>query len=197
MSDRTKLTIISLTLIGIGLTLSLWGIYRTSGPAPNLPVVITPIPTPILNQQVEGTNSGEIAITESMVLVTKVVDGDTVQIEGGQTVRLIGIDTPETVDPRRPVQCFGVEASNETKRLLQGQRVVLTKDVSEKDRYDRLLRYIYLPISQTEMLFVNKHLVEEGFAKAYTYPPDVKFSEEFVSAQNRAREAGKGLWKEC
>src|SRR3989338_2713088 len=97
-------------------------------------------------------------------LVTKVVDGDTIEIEGGEKVRLIGIDTPETVDPRRPVGCYGVEASNTTKSLLEGKRVSMESDLTDKDKYNRLLRYVWV-----NNLFVNEYLVREGLAKSYSY----------------------------
>lgn len=130
-------------------------------------------------------------------LVTKVIDGDTIEIQNGQTVRLVGIDTPETVDPRRPVGCFGKEASNETKNLLAGRQVILQKDVSETDKYKRLLKYVFLPLEDGQILFVNDYLVRAGFAKVYTYPPDVKFNEQFKQAEKEARESSKGLWGSC
>lgn len=129
--------------------------------------------------------------------VTKVVDGDTFQINGELTVRFIGIDTPETVDPRRPVGCFGKEASNETKGLLDGKIVILQKDVSDKDKYGRLLRYVFLPLDGNRALFVDDYLVRTGFARVLTYPPDVKYSGQLKEAEKEAREAGRGLWKAC
>ncbi len=131
------------------------------------------------------------------VFVTKVIDGDTIEIEGGQKVRLVGIDTPETVDPRRPVGCFGKEASNEVKKLLSGKGIIMQKDISDTDKYGRLLRYVYLPLESGQMLFINDYLVREGFARVYTYPPDVKFNEQFVEADREARENQRGLWKSC
>ena len=115
--------------------------------------------------------------------VTRVVDGDTVEVritersdgpgaglaQIGETysVRLIGIDTPESVKPGSPVECFGKEASSATNALLDGQTVTLVKDVEETDSYDRLLRYVYLG---EEM--ANARLVLNGYASAYTYPPE-------------------------
>jgi len=125
-------------------------------------------------------------------LVTRVIDGDTIEIEGGKKVRYIGIDTPETVDPRKPVQCFGVEASNRNKQLVEGKKVRLEKDVSEIDKYGRLLRYVYV-----DGVFVNLVLVQEGFAYSYTYPPDIKYQNQFTEAQRLAREQKKGLWGSC
>jgi micrococcal nuclease len=156
----------------------------------------------VLPKQILGIqeSSGSAETIKNLVPVVKVVDGDTidVQIEGQKkTVRLIGINTPETVDPRRPVQCFGKEASNETKRLLTGKQVLLTKDVTETDKYNRLLRFVYLPLENGQMLFVNDYLVREGFANNYPYPPDVKFNDLFRQAELEAREQKRGLWSAC
>ncbi len=131
------------------------------------------------------------------ILVTKVIDGDTIEIEGGQRVRYLGVDTPETKDPRKSVECFGKEAYNKNKELVEGKRVVLEKDVTEKDKYDRFLRFVYLPLDGEQMLFVNDYLIREGFAHVLTIPPDVKFSEQFLEAQRQARENSKGLWGKC
>ena len=137
--------------------------------------------------------------------VTRVVDGDTVEVMisaitpgpgAGQTtigehynVRLIGIDTPESVKPGTPVECFAREASAATKALLEGAEVALVKDVENTDRYDRLLRYIYM---EDEM--ANARLVINGYALAYTYPPNIRHSELFVQLQREAREGDRGLW---
>lgn len=129
--------------------------------------------------------------------VSKVIDGDTIELENGQRVRYIGIDTPETVDPRRPVGCFGKEASNRNKGLVEGKIVILQKDISDTDKYGRLLRYIYLPLEDKTTLFVNDYLIREGFAKSSTYPPDVKFTDRFKSAEEEARLNNRGLWGRC
>lgn len=126
------------------------------------------------------------------VLVVRVIDGDTIELETGQKIRYIGIDTPETVHPDKTVQCFGIEASNKNKELVEGKSVRLEKDVSETDRYGRLLRYVYL-----DDIFINKFLVEEGFAYSSTYPPDVKYQEIFKASQQKAQEQKKGLWSSC
>lgn len=142
-------------------------------------------------EQEEPLQEAEVK-EDNTFLVTRVIDGDTIEIEGGQRVRYIGIDTPETVDPRKPVQCFGVEASNRNKQLVDGKRVRLEKDVSETDKYGRLLRYVYQDNS-----FVNLVLVQDGYAYSYTYPPDVKYQNQFTEAQRIAREQNKGLWGSC
>jgi micrococcal nuclease len=127
------------------------------------------------------------------VKVSRVVDGDTIELENGQKVRYIGIDTPETVDPRRDPQCFGKEASLRNKELVENKEVYLEKDVSETDRYGRLLRYIYV---EENGVSVNEQLVKEGYAAASSYPPDVKYQEKFRIAEQEARNNQKGLWQE-
>jgi micrococcal nuclease len=124
--------------------------------------------------------------------VTRVVDGDTIEVEVNgteYTVRYIGIDTPETVHPDKPVQCFGPEASARNKDLVEGETVGLERDVSETDRYGRLLRYVWVG---DEM--VNAALVRDGFAQVSTYPPDVRHQDMFLQLQREAREASRGLW---
>jgi len=138
----------------------------------------------------QPSNKDEVEIKG--VFVTRVIDGDTIEIEGGQKVRYIGIDTPEVADPRKSVQCFGKEASNKNKELVEGRRVRLEKDISETDKYGRLLRYIYIGST-----FVNEILVKEGYAFSSTYPPDVKYQTLFVEAERKAREAKAGLWGSC
>lgn len=155
------------------------------------PDQVVPPPAPI------ATSSASIIVEGERVMVTEVVDGDTIKVSSGKTVRFIGIDTPETKDPRRPVGCFGKEASNETKSLLDGKVVILKKDISETDKYGRLLRYIFLPLESGQILFVNDYLVREGFAKASTYPPDVKYNDTLREAEKQAREGNKGLWGRC
>ena len=126
------------------------------------------------------------------VLVDRVVDGDTIELSDGRKVRYIGIDTPETKDPRKEVQCFGEEASAYNQDLVEGKVVALEADVADKDRYDRLLRYVWL---EDEM--INKKLVAEGYAYASSYPPNVKYQTQFKLAQQQAREQNLGLWAEC
>lgn len=131
--------------------------------------------------------------------VVRVVDGDTiiVEIDGKEErVRYIGVDTPETVRPNSPVECYGEEASNANTNLVEGQTVYLEKDISERDRYDRLLRYVYT-IQDGEPVFVNLWLVEQGYAQVSTYPPDVRHEQAYLDAQREAREQERGLWGAC
>lgn len=159
------------------------------------------VPSKIVNQPQEAGQSGVVqGIQGDQAYVTDVIDGDTIKViinTKEYTVRFVGIDTPETRDPRRPVGCFGKEASNKTKELLKEKTVILQKDITDTDKYDRLLRYVYLPLEDGRVLFVNDYLVREGFAKVYTYPPDIKFNEQFLEAQRQAQAESKGLWGKC
>lgn len=127
------------------------------------------------------------------VLVTRVVDGDTIRVQlGGHEVRvrLIGIDTPE-IAPGQPMECFGEEASAFTERELEGERVRLEFDVERFDRFGRTLAYVF-----HDDLF-NEELVAQGYATVTTFPPNVRYVDRFLAAQRAAREAGRGLWGAC
>jgi micrococcal nuclease len=142
-----------------------------------------------------GTST-DTGYTNGLYLVKAVVDGDTVKVEidgKTETLRLIGLDTPETVDPRKPVQCFGREASNKAKEILDGKRVKLEADITqgERDKYGRLLRYLFL---EDGALF-NKLMIADGYAHEYTYQSNpYKYQKEFKEAERYARENKKGLW---
>ncbi len=125
--------------------------------------------------------------------VTRVVDGDTIVVASGEKVRYIGVNTPESVDPRKPVECFGKEASAYNKKLVDGKSVQLVGDVGDKDKYGRLLRYVYL----ADGTFVNLKLVQDGYASVMTVPPNVAHEKDFVQAQSEAREKNSGLWGMC
>ena len=130
-----------------------------------------------------------------LVKVVSVTDGDTIKvsIDGTtKTLRLIGIDTPETVDPRKPVQCFGKEASDKAKETLLNKMVRLESDPTQGDldKYQRLLRYIFLE----DGTFFNKMMIAEGYAHEYTYDIPYKYQAEFKTAEKTAREAQLGLW---
>lgn len=123
------------------------------------------------------------------------VDGDTITISmNGQaeTIRLIGINTPETVDPRKPVECFGKQASDITKMLLTSKRVYLEKDPTqgERDKYDRLLAYVF----REDGLFINEYLVQQGYAYEYTYSTSYKYQAQFKANQASAQSRKLGLW---
>jgi micrococcal nuclease len=174
-------------------------------------IALPPLPSEIALPQVRGLPqpeatpvppssapaAGQPAMPEGLpsARVVEVVDGDTLDVElDGQRarLRLIGMNTPETVDPRQPVECFGKEASERAKQLLSGQTVQLEADPSqgERDKYDRLLRYVWLPGGR---LF-NLEMIAQGYAFEYTYETPYKYQAAFQQAQQHAREAQAGLW---
>lgn len=127
---------------------------------------------------------------EMVATVKRVVDGDTFELETGEKVRMIGMDTPETVKPNHPVEPYGKEASNFTKELLTDQKVTLKFDVEPYDKYKRLLAYVYL----SDGTFVNEKLVRDGYARIMTIPPNVAQADLFLAAEREAREQNRGLW---
>ena len=143
-------------------------------------------------------------------LVTRVVDGDTIEVRldsKTEDVRLIGVDTPETVKPDTPVQCFGERASHFTKRRLTGRRVRLVFGVERRDVYGRLLAYVYLPQrtlsapktgkSHPRYRFFNPILVRRGLARSLTIPPNDRFAPRFRRLELSAARTGRGLWSVC
>lgn len=137
-------------------------------------------------------------VIEPNATVVKVIDGDTVvaRVQGhDEHVRLIGIDTPETVAPNKPVMCFGHEASAETHRLLpDGTKVRLVRDTEARDVYGRLLAYIY---RADDGVFVNLALAQGGFANVLAIPPNTAHGDELRAAVTEARRARRGLWGAC
>lgn len=135
------------------------------------------------------------AITNKII---KVVDGDTVTVEINgvrETIRIIGINTPETVDPRKPVECFGQEASSRAHALLDNQTVTLEADSTqgERDKYDRLLRYVFLPNGSD----FGKQMIFEGYAYEYTYSTPYKYQQDYKTSQSDAENAKRGLWADA
>lgn len=141
----------------------------------------------------------------SDIYVTRVVDGDTLKLENGERVRLIGIDTPEmhesdklyrdaqrTHQDVQTIKALGRRAYNFTRNLLEGRRVSLEFDVERTDKYGRLLAYVYLKDDGT---FVNAEIIKQGYASLMTYPPNVKYADLFLKLYQQARQNRKGLWK--
>jgi micrococcal nuclease len=148
-----------------------------------------------LRDALDGDDPGASASQPARVV--RVVDGDTIVVARGgaqERVRYIGVDTPETVKPRTPVQCFGKKASAFNHRLVEGRSVRLVADAEERDRYGRLLAYVY---RADDGLFVNAELVRRGFATTLTIPPNVRYAERFRALAAEARRAGRGLWSAC
>jgi micrococcal nuclease len=158
-----------------------------SSPSHTPAVTSTPVPTKSVLPAATGVTD--------WALVVKVVDGDTltVSLNGKkEKVRLIGIDTPESVDPRRPVECFAKEASRKMSDLVSNQTVRLVSDPSQgdKDKYQRLLRYVFN--SKGEL--INQLMIEGGYAHEYTYDSPYQYQKAFKDAENRARTNEVGLW---
>lgn len=160
-------TILVICLIFIG------AIFYFSKKSEVVRTVSTPVPLP----------------ASEFAKVTRIYDGDTIEIEGGRKVRYIGIDSTEVY----PIaQCYSAEALVRNKELVSGKTVRMEKDVSETDKYGRLLRYVYV-----DSVFINDELVKEGFAKAKAYSPDLKNKDKFSESEKTAKAAGLGLWGKC
>jgi len=128
------------------------------------------------------------------ITVTRVIDGDTIEVNISGTlykVRYIGIDTPELDDKRAEYCALAQEATRCNRQLVEGKTIRLEKDVSETDKYGRLLRYVYV-----ENILVNAELVREGLAWAKSYPPDIKHQDYLMELEQQARQAGKGIWQD-
>jgi endonuclease YncB( thermonuclease family) len=154
----------------------------------------------VVATQTDWLNQGAKVAQKSqpgLYTVSKFDDGDTIVVDMNgvnETVRFIGVDTPETHDPRKPVMCYGQEASDYTKKLIGKNRVRLQSDSldTNRDRYNRLLRYIYLP----DGTLVNAKLITEGYGLDYPYFPFEK-AQEFKADEIQAKQANRGLWSAC
>lgn len=162
-----------------------------STPVPSAPPRATltshPSPTPTLTQEATRTPTSIADRVGEIALVTRVLDGDTIEVQMEDDiflVRYIGIDSPEAGQP------LGQEASEFNRQLVEGKKVILEKDVSDTDRYDRLLRYVYLP----DGTFVNAALIAAGFARAVAYPPDTRFQDYLSRVEEQARASQLGMW---
>lgn len=178
-------------------------LHTTDSPKENLPVPTTTSTETEIKPSIQVSKNDiqkEVETSQkesSSYLVTKIVDGDTidVNIDGKITrLRLIGMNTPETVDPRKPVECFGKEASAKAKELLLNKKVKLEADSSQDniDKYGRLLRYV----SREDGLFYNKWMIENGYAYEYTYNTPYKYQTAFKNAQKQAEQSKLGLWSD-
>ena len=166
--------------------------YNKSTPS----ILVTPTITQPM-QIVTPTLASPSSMQSNRIQATlvKVVDGDTVQVNINgtrETIRIIGINTPETVDPRRPIECFGKEASDKANTLLPiGKAVELEQDLSQdnRDRYKRLLRYVFI-----DGVDYGKQMIAEGYAYEYTYEIPYKYQLDYKEAQRLAQENKRGLW---
>lgn len=184
-------TVLAIFFLGVGSAFLVnSSVFTKKLPASTKPIEIT--------REATSTATLDTASGQETATVTRVIDGDTVELSDARKVRYIGIDTPEVVDPRKPVECFGREAKEENKRLVEGKTVRLEKDISETDKYGRLLRYVYIDLpAQAGDIMVNESLIRHGFAYASTYPPDVKYQKRFLEAEQEAQKNNRGLWFGC
>jgi micrococcal nuclease len=159
-----------------------------------LAAAVVVVAGPSLVRRVQGAANPGGGTGATTAVVSRVVDGDTVVLRGGERVRYIGMDTPESVKPGTPVQCYAERASRENERLIEGQRVRLRYDSERQDRYGRTLAYVY---RARDGLFVNAELVRRGYARVLTIPPDDTHASLFRHLAARARAARRGLWGAC
>ena len=159
----------------------------TTTPAAGEPTIDRPIES--------GPSTPLTGLVQARVI--RVIDGDTIEVDraldGRATLRYIGIDTPETVAPGQPVACYGREASEHNRLLVEGETVYLEKDTSDVDRFGRLLRYVYLEDGS----MVNELLVRGGYAVSRAYPPDTAHQSRLETAVADARTANRGMWASC
>jgi micrococcal nuclease len=125
-------------------------------------------------------------------LVDNVIDGDTIVLRDGRTIRYLGINAPETHHPTKGVECYGSEATERNKALASGKKIILECGLENMDEYGRYLRYVFV-----DDIFVNAELVQEGYATAFPYGKTEKFEQVFVQLENYSRMQNKGLWKAC
>jgi len=174
------------TIYILAVILAILQLFFNRNQLPKISLIPTNVPTP--------TCRGQACLTRTKVI--RVIDGDTIEIEGKQKVRYIGVNSPEifhdSTGKKTGEQCFANESYLENKRLVEGKEIYIQKDVSEVDKYKRLLRYVWVGDA-----FVNDYLVRQGFAQVSTFPPDVRYHQQFLEAQKEAQVNNRGLWKEC
>ncbi len=124
--------------------------------------------------------------------VSRVIDGDTIELSDGRIIRYIGINTPEINHPEKGLECYGPEATSRNRELVESKNIVLMKGIEDKDKYGRYLRYVFI-----DAIFINSQLVAEGFAYASSYGPERKFQQVLVQLQQYAEMKQRGLWAVC
>ena len=189
-----KRKILLAMIVGVIALSNVW-MAKVLTPAVQIPGSIAEEVNDFILSELPATESVKNTDLTEEGLVVAVIDGDTIDVQIQNTikrVRYIGIDAPEQYLDSGEVECFAVEATKKNEALVLGETVRLEKDVSEVDRYDRLLRYVYVGED-----FVNLRLVAEGYAQAVTYPPDITLSDVFKKAEAVARNTEIGFWLLC
>ncbi len=150
------------------------------------------------------SSSNQAYQDKDVTKVIKVIDGDTFTINSGQKIRMIGMNTPEVHHPHKPVECYGKEAMEKTRELIEGKLVRLEKDTENTDHFGRLLRYVYLKntsflsfFSSSPEVFINSYLVENGYARFMSIKPNTHFAHQLYLQQKEAKLHHKGLWSSC
>lgn len=198
MSSKWIIPLFLLGLLFVGTGILIGKSSNSSAPV----VKVLPSPTPsvpsITLPTSRETSEAPKVEGSNVVKVTRVIDGDTIQVllSGKvETVRLIGIDAPETVDPKKPVQCFGRQASDKAKEMLENKSVLLENDPTqgERDKYKRLLDFVFLQDGTN----FDQFMLRQGYAREYTYKTPYKYQKEFRAAQELARNEKLGLWSSC
>lgn len=177
-----------LTLLGVFFLSTYFGVKDLGfikSDVKGLMTLLTPSPSPI-----------QLDSTKTTAQVIRVVDGDTIKVDikgEERTIRIIGLNTPETVDPRKPVECFGKAASERAKQILNDQTVILESDPtqSDRDRYDRLLRYVWI---NNGAIDYGLKTIQEGFGYEYTYASSYAYQTAYLDAQKDAEKNKRGLW---
>lgn len=208
-SPKLKYSLLAVIALFTIFTGSVWVSAMTSPSKPEIKGEQTAQVTPTLEVQTdvvetakeptptqEVTSTPTPADTRQTAKITKVIDGDTINVSiNGKTeiIRIIGINTPETVDPRKPVECFGERASAVARENLTGETVMLEADPTqgERDKYNRLLRYVWTDDGTVDF---GKVMIATGFAYEYTYNIPYKYQAEYKQAQKEAEQGKKGLW---
>ena len=190
--NLTKVFAVILILIGVIIITSQLESYKQSINPVNSNIINPPVPSSIIPTKTVLIYADETILKWETARVKHVFDGDTVELTDGRRVRLIGIDSPEVAHENQKEQCFARQAKDVTVELLSQQEIGMEKDVSDTDKYGRLLRYIY-----SDGVFINEFLIRQGFAKALNIPPDTKYSSEFKIAELEAKDNLRGLWKSC
>lgn len=170
-------------LIGISLSIRLTNKQKTLNSPPTSPTSVAAYISP---------TSPPIPINLTRAKVAKVIDGDTIELADKTRVRYIGINTPELSGKDKLSECFATQSAYINRQLVEGQEIGLENDLADRDKYGRLLRYVYI-----DDVFINEFLVRQGYARLETIPPDVKYAQTFEDAQKEARGNNRGLWGKC